>query len=72
MPRFYCPQPLASGATIDLPEAVAHHLHVVRMQPGDPLVLFNGAGGQFATAHDAAPGDAKRAEQADKAESVTF
>jgi hypothetical protein len=29
-------------------------------------------GDQFATAHDAAPGDAKRAEQADKAESVTF
>jgi 16S rRNA (uracil1498-N3)-methyltransferase len=47
MPRFYCPEPLAAGATIILPEAVAHHLHVVRMQPGAELVLFNGQGGQY-------------------------
>jgi 16S rRNA (uracil1498-N3)-methyltransferase len=47
MPRFYCPQALAEGSIVDLPEAVAHHLHVVRMQPGDELVLFNGAGGQY-------------------------
>ena len=47
MPRFYCPQPLVAGASIDLPEAVAHHLHVVRLQPGAPLTLFNGEGGQY-------------------------
>jgi 16S rRNA (uracil1498-N3)-methyltransferase len=46
MPRFYCPQPLVPGSIVDLPEAVAHHLHVVRQQPGDELVLFNGEGGQ--------------------------
>jgi 16S rRNA (uracil1498-N3)-methyltransferase len=46
MPRFYCPQPLVTGAIVDLPEAVAHHLHVVRQQPGDEVVLFNGEGGQ--------------------------
>jgi 16S rRNA (uracil1498-N3)-methyltransferase len=46
MPRFYCPQPLVPGAIVDLPETVAHHLHVVRQQPGDELVLFNGEGGQ--------------------------
>jgi 16S rRNA (uracil1498-N3)-methyltransferase len=46
MPRFYCPQPLTPGAIVDLPEAVAHHLHVVRQQPGDELVLFNGNGGE--------------------------
>jgi 16S rRNA (uracil1498-N3)-methyltransferase len=46
MPRFYCPQPLVAGAIVDLPEAVAHHLHVVRQQPGDEVVLFNGEGGQ--------------------------
>lgn len=46
MPRFYCPQPLAAGSLVDLPEAVAHHLHVVRQQSGDELVLFNGEGGQ--------------------------
>ena len=47
MPRFYCPQPLAAGAIVDLPEAVAHHLHVVRMQPGDAMTLFDGRGGQY-------------------------
>ncbi len=46
MPRFYCPQPLIAGSIVDLPEAVAHHLHVVRQQPGDEVVLFNGEGGQ--------------------------
>jgi len=46
MPRFYCPQPLVPGSVVDLPEAVAHHLHVVRQQPGDALALFNGGGGQ--------------------------
>jgi 16S rRNA (uracil1498-N3)-methyltransferase len=46
MPRFYCPQPLVPGSLVDLPEAVAHHLHVVRQQSGDELVLFNGEGGQ--------------------------
>jgi 16S rRNA (uracil1498-N3)-methyltransferase len=46
MPRFYCPQPLPAGAIVDLPETVAHHLHVVRQQAGDELVLFNGEGGQ--------------------------
>lgn len=48
MPRFYCPLPLAPGLTVELPESVAHHLHVVRQQPGAALTLFNGAGGQFA------------------------
>ena len=47
MPRFYCPQPLAVGATVDLPESVAHHLHVVRLQPGAALTLFDGRGGQY-------------------------
>jgi 16S rRNA (uracil1498-N3)-methyltransferase len=46
MPRFYCPQPLVAGAIVDLPETVAHHLHVVRQQAGDEVVLFNGEGGQ--------------------------
>ena len=48
MPRFYCPQPLRPGATVDLPESVAHHLHVVRLQPGAALTLFDGRGGQYA------------------------
>lgn len=48
MPRFYCSQPLAAGATIALPEMVAHHARVVRLQPGAVLTLFNGEGGEYA------------------------
>jgi 16S rRNA (uracil1498-N3)-methyltransferase len=47
MPRFYCPQPLLPGATIELPAAVAHHARVVRLQAGAELTLFNGEGGQY-------------------------
>jgi 16S rRNA (uracil1498-N3)-methyltransferase len=50
MPRFYCPAPLTPGSTVELPEAVAHHLHVIRMQAGAPLTLFNGEGGQYRAA----------------------
>lgn len=46
MPRFYCPPPLLPGSIVDLPETVAHHLHVVRQQAGAELVLFDGSGGQ--------------------------
>jgi len=48
MPRFYCPQPLAVGAVIELPQDTAHHVHVLRMAPGDGITLFNGQGGEFA------------------------
>lgn len=47
MPRFYCPQALTVGETIDLPQAVAHHARVVRLQPGAELSLFNGDGGEY-------------------------
>jgi 16S rRNA (uracil1498-N3)-methyltransferase len=47
MPRFYCPQPLAVGDTIDLPDPVAHHAWVVRLQPGAELTLFCGDGGEY-------------------------
>ena len=46
MPRFYCPQPLVPGTTIALPEAVAHHIAVVRLAPGELITLFNGEGGE--------------------------
>ncbi|MEP6826184.1 MAG: RsmE family RNA methyltransferase, partial [Ramlibacter sp.] len=47
MPRFYCPAPLASGAALALPAGAARHVQVLRLQPGSPLVLFNGVGGEF-------------------------
>jgi len=46
MPRFHCPLPLPVGAIVDLPEPVAHHLHVLRHAAGDELTLFNGEGGE--------------------------
>lgn len=49
IPRFYVPQSLAVGQRISLPEAVANHaVRVLRLQPGDALVLFNGEGGAYA------------------------
>jgi 16S rRNA (uracil1498-N3)-methyltransferase len=47
MPRFYCAQPLAAGLTIALPDPVARHAWVVRLQPGAELTLFNGDGGEY-------------------------
>ena len=49
IPRFYVPQSLAVGQRVSLPEAVANHaVRVLRLQPGDVLVLFNGEGGAYA------------------------
>lgn len=47
MPRFHVPQPLAAGQQLELPANVAHHINVVRMEPGDTLTLFNGDGGEY-------------------------
>lgn len=52
MPRFFCSQSLAIGLQIDLPEAVAHHVNVVRMAPGDAVTLFNGEGGEYTAVLD--------------------
>ncbi len=47
--RFFIDAPLASGSQIELPPRVAHHAtRVVRLRDGDPVVLFNGTGGEFA------------------------
>ena len=48
MPRFYCPQALVVGATIALPDHVAHHLQVLRLETGAQVTLFDGAGGEYA------------------------
>ncbi|HEY8607563.1 MAG TPA: 16S rRNA (uracil(1498)-N(3))-methyltransferase [Noviherbaspirillum sp.] len=47
MPRFYCPIPLAVGAAVALPEHIAHHIHVLRLTPGEHITLFNGEGGEY-------------------------
>ena len=47
MPRFYCPQPLDIGLHVGLPDAVAHHVSVLRLKTGDAITLFNGLGGEY-------------------------
>lgn len=47
MPRFYIPTPLEIGSHLALPEAVAHHVQVLRLTLGAPVTLFNGSGGEF-------------------------
>lgn len=44
-PRFYCPPPLSSGATFELPPQAAHHAsRVLRLRAGDAVQLFDGLG----------------------------
>jgi len=46
--RLYLDQELYAGTNIALPEDQAHYLRsVMRLAVGDPLVLFNGEGGEF-------------------------
>ncbi len=46
--RFYCRAPLAPGARLDLPEAVARHaVRVLRLPPGAEVTLFDGRGGEY-------------------------
>lgn len=47
MARFYCPAPLAPGQSLELPAGAARHVQVLRLQPGTPITLFNGTGGEF-------------------------
>jgi 16S rRNA (uracil1498-N3)-methyltransferase len=47
VPRLYCEQPLQPGAQLALPAGAARHVQVLRLQPGDALVLFDGRGGEY-------------------------
>ncbi len=44
MPRFFTPQHLDPGSTLELQASAARHVQVLRMQPGDRITLFNGLG----------------------------
>ena len=47
MTRFYCPLPVELNAVFALPAAAARHAQVLRLQPGDPIQLFDGQGGAW-------------------------
>ena len=44
-PRIFLPRSWAVGETITLPKAESRHVQVLRLQPGDNVVLFNGEDG---------------------------
>ncbi|AMC37126.1 16S rRNA (uracil(1498)-N(3))-methyltransferase [Janthinobacterium sp. B9-8] len=48
MPRFFLDMPLAAGLGFNLPESVARHVQVLRLQSDDDIILFNGQGGEYA------------------------
>jgi 16S rRNA (uracil1498-N3)-methyltransferase len=46
--RIFVPDPLTEGAELVLPAQAAEHLtRVLRLEPGAPFTVFNGAGGEF-------------------------
>jgi 16S rRNA (uracil1498-N3)-methyltransferase len=46
-PRLFAPLDLTPGTEIRLPDRAGHHLAVLRLRRGDPIILFNGRGGEF-------------------------
>lgn len=45
MPRFYCPPPLPSSGSFNLPSDAAHHAsRVLRLREGDSVQMFDGEG----------------------------
>ena len=47
-PRFFVDAALRAGAGCQLAEDTAHHaVHVLRLQAGDAVTLFNGRGGEY-------------------------
>jgi 16S rRNA (uracil1498-N3)-methyltransferase len=52
--RIHVIEPIAGRRTYDLSGSAANHVaRVLRLQTGDPLVLFDGRGGEYATTIDA-------------------
>ncbi|QPF76017.1 16S rRNA (uracil(1498)-N(3))-methyltransferase [Roseateles sp. DAIF2] len=47
-PRFFVDQPLVAAGEIELPPVAARHVQVLRLQPGSPVLLFDGAGDDWA------------------------
>ncbi len=47
MLRVFVDAPLQHGQLLTLPPDAARHVQVLRLQPGEPLVLFNGQGGHW-------------------------
>lgn len=47
--RVFVPEPLQINQQVALPDAAVRHVvRALRLQPGDPLVVFDGRGGEYA------------------------
>jgi 16S rRNA (uracil1498-N3)-methyltransferase len=46
-PRIHVDLPLSPGLELALPASAARHVQVLRLQPGNAVTLFNGAGGEW-------------------------
>lgn len=48
IPRFHLPHPIQAGQQLDLPPTLFRHaIQVLRLSAGEPLILFNGDGGEY-------------------------
>jgi 16S rRNA (uracil1498-N3)-methyltransferase len=48
LPRFFVSQPLMVGQTVVLDDTVSRHAgQVLRLRPGENLILFDGSGGEY-------------------------
>ncbi|MFO1320309.1 MAG: 16S rRNA (uracil(1498)-N(3))-methyltransferase [Burkholderiales bacterium] len=46
--RFHVPHRLGPGAETDLPDVAAHHaMRVLRLAESDPVIVFDGTGGEY-------------------------
>jgi len=45
--RLFVDTPLQAGLDLSLPAGAARHVQVLRMQPGEELIVFNGQGGEW-------------------------
>ena len=63
VPRLFVDVPLAPQSRISLPDDAAHHaMRVLRLEPGDAVILFDGRGGEYAARLVAAGRDRVAAE----------
>lgn len=46
-PRLFVSQPIAAGVEMSLGDAATRHAQVLRLQPDDPVTLFDGQGGEW-------------------------
>lgn len=61
--RLYLDAPLQAGQDLALPADIARHaLRVLRLGPGDPVILFNGDGAQYPARLTAVDARAARAQ----------